>query len=110
MDVASCSRTATPRCAVYLRIARVVTHPELLKISELRSLHFAVEMRRPRRDRPELNRVASEPALHGLGEELPAPVGLDALDRERHLINDAFQELDRVPACTSSEDTQDPKP
>jgi hypothetical protein len=71
--------------------------PELLERGPLDPLDFAVEVRRARPDRAELDAPFAQPVLDVVGEELLAAVGLDPLDGERHLLDDALEEVERAP-------------
>src|SRR5215212_5293287 len=53
-------------------------------------------MRGSGRDRPELDGPVHQVMLNRLGEELTTAVGLDALDWEWHLLNEALQEGEGV--------------
>ena len=43
--------------------------------------------------RAELDAPRHQAALHSLGEELQASVGLDALDRKRHFLQETVEKL-----------------
>ena len=73
-------------------MAWIGRRPELFKIGPLRPFHFAVEVRRSRRHGAELDRPFHQPALDIFGKELKTAISLDALDRKRHFLHDAFKE------------------
>jgi hypothetical protein len=66
--------------------------PELLQYRSLHTLHFAIQLWGARRYWPKPDGFVHQSALNFLGEELSAPVGLNALDRERHLVENLVQE------------------
>ena len=54
--------------------------PELLQYRSLHTLHFAIQVWRARRYWPKPDGFVHQSALNFLGEELSAPVSLNALD------------------------------
>jgi hypothetical protein len=75
-----------------VRRPSVHCRPELLKDGALRALDLAVQVRRSGWDGPELDRLGHQPALDLFGEELRTPISLDALDGERHLVENLVKE------------------
>lgn len=74
-----------------LRIFRINRVPEFLPISAVRPLDLAVQTGRSGRDRPKLDRPIYQSLLNRLGEEFTTAIGLDALDQERHLLDESLQ-------------------
>src|SRR5918994_573964 len=67
--------------------------PELLERGPLDPFHLAVEVWRAGPVRAELDVLLPEIVLDPVGEELPAAVGLHALHREGHLLEDVLEEV-----------------
>ena len=74
--------------------------PKLFEIGALRPFHFAIEVRRSRRQGTEFDRPFHHPALDIFSKELESAIGLDALDRKRHLLYDAPKKGQRA-LCVS---------
>jgi hypothetical protein len=94
---------------IQFEIPIVLVDPEFLQIRQLRSLDFAVQMWRARRDGAKFDEVSHQPVLHGFREELAAPIGLDSLDCEGHFLHDAFEKVQRVCAVSSRVNSQHSK-
>ena len=74
-----------------LRIVEIDGRPELLQRRLLHALDLAVEVRRARPDGAELDAPGPQPVLDLVGEEFLATVGLDALDRDRYLLDELIE-------------------
>jgi hypothetical protein len=70
-------------------------------------LDFAVEMGRSRCNWPEFDSPIHEALLNGFGKELATAVGLDALDRERHLLDDVIEKIESAHRRSSAIKAQD---
>src|SRR5262252_6909888 len=60
--------------------------PELCQDGALCSLDLSVQVWRAWRDRPEPHGLIHQAALDAFGKEFGAPIRLEPLDRERHLL------------------------
>lgn len=69
---------------------------KLVPVGFLTPFYSPIEMMRPRLDQAKLGRVAHQPLLEFVCEELHHTVGMDALDREGRRFNHVAKEIERV--------------
>jgi len=79
-----------------VRIGQVGQGIEFIHHGLLCLLHLAVEVGRTGLDRPEFDGPVHQALLDLVSEKLAPPIGLNSLDRERHLLYDPVQEIKGV--------------
>nr|WP_318834341.1 hypothetical protein [Burkholderia cepacia] len=90
-------------------LCRGMVQPEFVQVSKLRTFNFAIEVRRAWWNWPEFNALVHQAPLHGFSEELTAAIGLDTLNRKRHLLDDAIKEKQRISGISTGVDGQHTK-
>ncbi len=83
-----------------------MVEPEFAQVSKLRTFNLAIEVRRAWWNRPELDALVHQAPLHRFSEELAAAVGLDALNRKWHLLDDSIKEKQRISGISTRIDGQ----
>ena len=79
----------------YIGCLRVGCSPAFVQSCPLCSLDLSVQVRRAWRDRPEPNDPIHQTPLDLFSKKLGPPVGLESLDRERHLLQHLVQKPQR---------------
>ncbi|AIV73717.1 integrase, catalytic region domain protein [Burkholderia pseudomallei] len=90
-------------------LCRGMVGPKLVPVSKLRTFNLAIEVWRAWWNWPEFDALVHQAPLHGFSEELAAAVGLDTLNRKRHLLDDAIKEKQRISGISTGVDGQHTK-
>lgn len=86
-----------------------MVRPKLVQVGELRAFDLAIEVRRTWWNWPEFDALGHQAPLHGFSEELAAAVGLDTLNRKRHLLDDTIKKKQRISGISTQVDGQHTK-
>ena len=80
--------------------------PELLEIGALGTFNLAIEVRRTRPDRTELDAPIDQLLLDLLREELEPAISLNSLNGERHFLDDLLEKDQRVSGGAARKNAQ----